>query len=32
VAEQFVSISPIKVDLTAHHALDPLARWLGRFA
>jgi 5'-nucleotidase len=31
VAEQYVSISPIKVDLTAHHALEPLASWVGRF-
>jgi len=31
VAERYVSISPIKVDLTAHQALEPLASWVERF-
>jgi 5'-nucleotidase len=32
VAEGFVSVSPIKVDLTAHSAIDSLEGWLRRFA
>jgi len=31
VAEGYVSISPIKVDLTAHSALPSLEGWVGRF-
>lgn len=30
VAESHVSVSPLKVDLTAHAALEPLAGWIGR--
>jgi len=31
VASGYVSVSPIKVDLTAHAALDKVATWFGRF-
>jgi 5'-nucleotidase len=31
VAEGYVSVSPVKVDLTAHAALDKVATWFGRF-
>ena len=31
VASGFVSVSPIKVDLTAHTALGALESWLSRF-
>ena len=30
VAESHVSVSPLKVDLTAHAALEPLAGWIAR--
>jgi 5'-nucleotidase len=32
IADGFVSVSPVKVDLTAHSSLAPLERWFGRFA
>jgi 5'/3'-nucleotidase len=32
VAEGFVSVSPIKVDLTAHSAIESLDKWFRRFA
>jgi 5'-nucleotidase len=31
VAEGYVSVSPIKIDLTAHTALGPLDAWIRRF-
>jgi 5'-nucleotidase len=31
VAESYVSVSPLKVDLTAHAALESLGGWIGRF-
>jgi 5'-nucleotidase len=31
VAEDCVSVSPIKVDLTAHAALESVGRWFSRF-
>jgi 5'-nucleotidase len=32
VASGYVSVSPVKVDLTAHSALDKVAGWFDRFA
>ena len=31
VAEGFVSVSPIKVDLTAHASIEKVATWFERF-
>lgn len=31
VAEGYVSVSPVKVDLTAHAAIEKVATWFGRF-
>ena len=31
IAEGFVSVSPVKVDLTAHTAMDKVSTWFGRF-
>jgi broad specificity polyphosphatase/5'/3'-nucleotidase SurE len=28
VAEGYVSVTPLQVDLTRHAAIDPVARWL----
>jgi 5'-nucleotidase len=32
VANGYVSVSPLKVDLTAHNAIAPLERWFSRFS